>query len=156
MFGTELETMIEAGAGLVIGTAGDDRLPRGARAWGAAIVDRDERRIRVVYTADDPGVVENIRSGHVALNAAEVVSFRSVQYKGRVVATGPPTPADLELVRGHTEHFFAIVHAIDGNPMELLERMLPIEMSTFEMVVDDQFNQTPGPDAGAAMPTGSP
>jgi hypothetical protein len=146
--------MIEAGAGLILGTVGDDGAPRGVRAWGAWVVDPDEQRLRVVLTGDDPTVVANLEGRKVAVTAGNVRNLRSVQLKGRVVDVEHPTPADMEIAERHTQRFFEAVHDTDGNPLELLRVMLPSTHLVIEMIVDEQYDQTPGPTAGSALQGG--
>lgn len=152
MFATELTTMLEVGAGLVVGTVSPDGTPRADRAWAAWVVDEDTCRLRFVMSADDAEVAANLQSGAVSLTGADVSTYQSVQLKGRPVVVEAPTPADLELVRLQSETFFEAVHRTDGNPVETLRRMLPHEMVAVEMLVEETFDQTPGPSAGTAMP----
>jgi hypothetical protein len=65
-----------------------------------------------------------------------------------------PTPADLELAEFQTERFFVAVSQTDGNPMEMLVLMLPSTRIALEMIVDEQYDQTPGPTAGTALQAG--
>ena len=150
-FATELVTILETGAGLVVGTVSADGEPRADRAWGAIVVDADSRRIRFVMSADDPEVVENLQSGAASLTGAEASTYQSVQLKGRPVVIESPTAADVELARLQSETFFEAVHRSDGNPMEALRRMLPHRMVAVEMIVEETFDQTPGPSAGTAL-----
>ncbi|HSP28166.1 MAG TPA: hypothetical protein VLN74_06410 [Ilumatobacteraceae bacterium] len=153
-FATELATILEAGAGLVVGTVSAEGAPRADRAWAASVVDAENRRIRFVMSADDAAVVDNLQSGRVSLTGANVSTYQSVQLKGRPVVVEAPTASDVELARRHSESFFAAVHRVDGNPLELLRRMLPHEMVAVEMIVEESYDQTPGPTAGTAL-TGS-
>ncbi len=150
-FATELVTILETGAGLVVGTVSADGEPRADRAWAASVADADTHRIRLVMSADDPAVVENLQSGAVSLTGAEAISYQSVQLKGRPVVVESPTAADIELARLQSETFFEAVHRSDGNPVEALRRILPHRMVAVEMVVEETFDQTPGPSAGAAL-----
>ena len=154
MFASELMSMIEAGAGLLIGTVTADGAPRGVRAWAAWVVDPDEQRLRVVFTADDPVVVGSLEGRKVAVTAANVRNLRSVQLKGRVISVEQPTPADLEITESQTACFFTAVHETDGNPIELLHVLLPSTWLALEMIVDEQYDQTPGPTAGTALQAG--
>jgi hypothetical protein len=146
--------MIEAGAGLVVGTVSADGEPRATRAWAATVVDADARRVRVAIGADDEVAVENLAGGALSLTGADVTTFRSVQMKGHVVAVESPTAEDVDLVRLQSGLFFGAVHATDGNPHELLRRILPHEVIVVEMIVEEMFDQTPGPEAGSRI--GSP
>jgi hypothetical protein len=154
MFGSELTSMIEAGAGLILGTVDGDGAPRGIRAWGARVVDVDGQRVRIVLTADDRRVVDNLAGGKAAFTAADVRTLRSVQLKGRVVIVEPPTPDDVELTRAQIDRFFEAVNQTDGNPLEQMELMLPTEMVAIEVLVEEEYDQTPGPAAGAALRQG--
>ena len=101
-------------------------------------------------SADDPVAVANLDTGsvvadrrrraHVAVGAAE---------GRRSCSSSRPPPTDLERVAAHTDAFFQAVLEIDGFPLSLMRRLLPHEVVAFEMVVDERFDQSPGPDAGA-------
>ncbi len=151
-FATELMTILETGAGLVVGTVSADGEPRADRAWAASVVDAESCRLRFVMSADDPAVVENLQGAMVSLTGAEVITYQSVQLKGRPVVVEAPTAADVDLAHRQSEAFFEAVHRSDGNPVESLRRMLPHRMVAVEMIVEESFDQTPGPSAGSAFP----
>lgn len=154
MFGSELTSMIEDGAGLVVGTVDQGGEPRAARAWSVSVVDHDERRVRIVVGADDPVTVANLEAGApVALNGADVRTFRSVQLKGRVDSVAAATAEDLHLAGVQSDQFLLSVHETDGNPIEQLRRILPLEVIAIEVIVDEMYDQTPGPDAGGPLVT---
>ena len=92
--------MIDSGAGLVVGTVSDDGEPRADRGWAVVVVDEHGRRVRFVMSADDPAVVRNLETGSVSLTGAEVVTYQSIQLKGRPVVVEPPTAGDIEMARG--------------------------------------------------------
>jgi hypothetical protein len=150
-FARELMTILGNGAGLVVGTVSTEGIPRADRAWAASVVDAESHRLRFVMSADDADVVDNLQSGRVSLNGADVRTYQSVQLKGRPVVVEAPTAEDVELARRQSETFFEAVHLADGNPVEALRRMLPLEMVAVEMIVEEAFDQTPGPAAGAAL-----
>lgn len=151
MFATELTTMLEAGAGLVVGTVSADGTPRADRAWSACVVDSPTRRVRFVMSADDAAVFDNLQARSVSLTGADVRTYRSVQLKGRPVVVEAPTADDLDLAGRQSETFFEAIHSTDGNPVESLRRMLPHEMVAVEIIVEETFDQTPGPSAGSAL-----
>ena len=150
-FATELMTILESGAGLVVGTVSTDGEPRADRAWAASVVDAESCRLRFVMSADDPAVVENLQGAMVSLTGAEVITYQSVQLKGRPVVVEAATAGGLELAHRQSEAFFEAVHRSDGNPVESLRRMLPHRMVAVEMLVEETFDQTPGPSAGTAL-----
>lgn len=157
MFAVELESMIRAGAGLVVGTVSDDGQPRADRAWSAVVIDPSEPRVRFVMSADDPEVDRNLEtSSLVSLTGADVATFRSVQIKGRPIVVEEPSADDLELVRTQSERFLRAIEETDGNPVAELRRMLPQRMIAVEMIVTESYDQTPGPGAGVALDRSTP
>ncbi len=152
MFEAELTAMIDAGAGLIVGTVDDGGEPRATRAWGAAADPASPGVLRVAVTADDDVTVRNLAPGAlVAVTGADVRTLRSVQVKGRILATAAPTEGDLRMVDEQTERFLVGIHETDGNPIELLRRMLPRRIVMIEVDVSGVYDQTPGPDAGTAL-----
>ncbi|MGE0879288.1 MAG: hypothetical protein AB7L13_09045 [Acidimicrobiia bacterium] len=150
-FADEFQAMTNAGAALIVATAGTDGTPRAARAWSVTLVDAVANRLRVAVAADDPVVVENLRTGRIALTAADVRTLRSVQVKGRPLSIEEPSPADVAVTEKQSELLLAAIHETDGNPLDLLRRMLPHRVVMVEFAVDDRFDQTPGPCAGAPL-----
>ena len=151
MGGTGLMELVGAGASLVAGTVAADGEPRATRAWAAWVVDERTRRMRVVMGADDQVSVDNLENGRFALTGADVRTLRSLQLKGRVVRTEPATPEDVQLVADHSGAFFRAVHETDGMPIALLERLLPATVVAVEFEVEEMFDQSPGPGAGAVV-----
>jgi hypothetical protein len=151
MGGSGFIELIGSGAGLVAGTVAADGEPRATRAWAAQVVDDGTDRIRVVLGADDQVTVDNLRTGRFALTGADVRTLRSVQLKGRVARVEPPTAEDVEQVAEHSTAFFRAVHETDGISIAMLERMLPATVIAVEFEVDEVFDQSPGPAAGAAV-----
>jgi hypothetical protein len=151
VFGSELMEMIGSGCSLVAGTVAADGEPRATRAWATSVVDAGACRLRVVMSADDTAAVDNLRTGRFALTGANVRTLRSVQLKGRVVAVEPATPEDVDMVVEQSSAFFCAVNQTDGNPIGLLERLLPADVVVVELEVDEMYDQSPGPGAGAAV-----
>ena len=125
-------------------------------ALAVSMGDPPPKPIRQSYDPDassaaPASITTSVGSGTVSLNGADVRTYQSVQLKGRAVVVEAPTASDLELARHQSENFFGAVHRTDGNPMELLRRMLPCEMIAVEMIVEESFDQTPGPAAGTAL-----
>jgi hypothetical protein len=156
VFGAQLEAMVRAGTSLIVGTVGPDGTPRATRAWAARVVDPTRCRIRFVMAADDEVAVSNLGTGAVALTGAEVATLTSTQMKGRVVAVEEATDVDVSLMDEHSTAFFDAVNATDGNPVWLLRRLLPTTVVAVELEVDEVFDQSPGPAAGAPVPAEAP
>ncbi len=151
MGGSGFIELIGSGTSLVAGTVAADGEPRATRAWAAQVVDDQTWRVRVVMGADDQVSVDNLRTGRFALTGADVRTLRSVQLKGQVVGTEPPTADDVQQVAQHSSAFFRAVHETDGIAIALLERLLPATVLAVVFEVEEVFDQSPGPAAGAAV-----
>lgn len=150
MFSPDVMSVLEAGTSLIIGTVGEDGEPRATRAFALTVVD-DAPTVRVLISADDPVAVEQLRTGRVAITSADVRTLRSVQLKGRVVRVEASTDADIELMQEHSEAFFRAIHETDGHDIALVRSLLPITTITIEAVVEELYDQTPGPGAGVPL-----
>ena len=154
MFSSDVMSILEAGTSLIVGTVGADGEPRATRAFALTIVDEAADRVRVVMSADDPVAVEHVRTGAIAVTAADVRTLRSVQLKGRITAVEPSTEHDRETMEEHSSMFFQAIVDTDGYEYDVTRRMLPIEVISVEFVVDELFNQSPGPGAGSPVALG--
>lgn len=129
---------------------GADGAPHATRAWGLEVLDPAEGRVRLVLPGDDPVGLGNLRStARLALTACCVRTFESAQGKGRAVAVEDATAADRRLAARHCDRFFGAVEQIDGTPRLLLERLVPRAFEACVAVLDEWYDQTPGPGAGA-------
>ncbi len=139
---------IPLGSGIVVGVVGLDGRPLALRAWGLDVAADNE--LRVVMGLDE-ALVDHLPGRPIAVTSSEVRTFRSHQVKGTARAVHPATPEDEELAASQTAVFFEVVHEIDGNPIELLRRLLPARYHTVEMIVSEVFEQSPGPNAGSSI-----
>jgi hypothetical protein len=146
--------LFAAGNSLVVGTVSPDGEPRATRAWAVTVSDADAGRVRVVMTGDDPVTIANLAGGRIAVTGCAVRTLRAAQLKGQVVSIDPPTADDMVTFEEHSDEFFQEVHETDGNPIELLRRLLPRDVVVVDVAVDEVFDQSPGPGAGASVPAG--
>jgi hypothetical protein len=141
-----LSCLMHDGAGLLVGTADAEGVPRGTRGWGLRL--DDDGRLRVTVSADDPAIVENLTDGLVALTAADVRTLRSAQLKGRVVAVEEPDEDDTTTAEDQVAAFFQGIVETDGHDTAVLQHILPSRQLTIVVDVASGFDQTPGPTAG--------
>jgi hypothetical protein len=147
--------MAERGYSMIVGTVDDDGAPRATRGWGMKVVDDATGRVRFTMSADDEIVTGNLEGRIVALTGADVRSLQAVQMKGPVVAVALPDEDDLVRMSLHSDLFFQAVEETDGTPARLLKRILPHGLVAVEFVVDEIYDQSPGPGAGAAISGGT-
>lgn len=151
MLDDQTEAFLEGDCSLVVGFLTADDLPLSGHAWGAQVVQRDPTFVRVVLAARDAAHQPDPLGRSLALTAADVPTLAAVQVKGRVIADEAPTEQDLERAARHTEELFVAINRTDGEPIELLQRMLPPAYRVWTIEVDEVYDQTPGPGAGAAL-----
>lgn len=145
----DLVPFLESGCALVLGSVGPDGRPFASRGWGLDVLDADAGRIRVLVVADERPAAGTV----LAVTGTSVVTLRSMQMKGAVVEIEPTiTDADLDRSARYRDEFLGDIVGSDGTPIELLSRMLPVgPLAAVQVVVDELFDQTPGPGAGASI-----
>jgi len=133
-------------------TVGADGHPRASRAWGLTVVDAHAGRVRLLVEADDHITVANIRGrGAVAITATNVMTFGSMQLKGRGLGIEQPTAEDTAKRDQYTHDFLDDVHAANSYPMDVMERWAGRRIIAALIEVDSLYDQTPGPSAGVAI-----
>lgn len=156
MTGTPPLDLLQGGSSsLVVGVLDPDGEPFATRAWGITAVATDPLVLRVLLPAGSmakigrrPGDGATFR---LALTAADVESLDSVQVKGTAGDLEEPSLEDLERFTWYLDHFLVAINRVDGNEFELLRRWSPNDVVACTVEVDELFDQTPGPGAGARL-----
>lgn len=150
MIDEPLRAFLERGCAMIVGTVGNDGTPHAQRAWGCSVVD--DTTVRVLLDATDPVLHGHLADGgRIAVTSADVRTLRSVQLKGRVARIEPPTAADDERCAAHNDELFDDILATDFYPREYTERMVPPTYVAAVVEVEEVYDQTPGPSAGAPV-----
>ena len=149
--------LMERGA-LIVGMTREDGAPYATRGWGLQVVDEPSQDgdhlaiVRVLLPEDDTVAIAAAEPGRsIAVTAADVVTLRSAQFKGRSLGTAPATEEDLEQSARYFDKFSSDVARADGQPRELLGRLVPHRLVRCVVVVHEAYNQTPGPGAGEEL-----
>jgi hypothetical protein len=147
----ELKAFVEAGAVASVGTRSGDLVPNGLRGWGTR-VSADKTAVEIFD--DRPAAatcISNLRdNGRIAVCFTEVSTNRSVQLKGRCVEVGDPQAADWTAVDAHREAFTREVGLL-GFPAQVVRNMWSTQVVKIRFVVEDIYDQTPGPKAGRPL-----
>lgn len=146
--------LAERGCALVVGTVGPDGSPYASRGWGLTLTPTTTGPVRLLLDAGDAVTLANLRregDGRVAITGADVVTLRSFQLKGRVVAIEDAGDEDRAKVGRYCDDFFADIEATDGTPRVLTERLRPAAYVACTVEVDEAYDQTPGPGAGSRV-----
>ena len=152
MFDVQTAELLQPGSALIVGSVAADGTPHASRGWGLTVVPGSST-VRLLVDADDSVLLANLTAtGAIAVSVCDVRTYRAVQLKGMADAPRPADdPADVERGAEHVAAFFTAIHATEGTPIELLERLAPAALAVCTITVTDVFEQTPGPSAGAPM-----
>lgn len=142
---------LHSGCAVLIGTVDAEGQPHASRGWGLTV---DGAQLRVLADAGDPQLLSNLQPGVlVAITVASVLTFKSRQMKGRVLAMDTVTDVDDGKLRQYVADFTNDIHEVDRLPMEQLRRWADRQVLPFTVEIDSSFDQTPGPSAGTPLDT---
>jgi len=137
---------LHGGCALIVCTFYAEGEPYASRAWGLTVMcAEDAVRVRLLVTPDV------VAEGRIAITATDVPTLHSLQLKGRIAHVEPMTETDLAKFEQYTEDFYGDIERTDHIPRDLLERVRPREFLACTIVVDELYNQTPGPRAGTSV-----
>ncbi|HEX6418272.1 MAG TPA: hypothetical protein VFZ77_07240 [Acidimicrobiales bacterium] len=152
MVAADTAELLEGGSALIVGVVAPGGEPVATRGWGLTLVPGGTLRARLLLADDDAEALGHLGAGaRVAITAADVPTLRSVQIKGRSRGLQPATGDDRVRAAGYVEAFFGDIVANDGTPRAVLDRVVPRGYVACDVVVDEVFDQTPGPGAGAPL-----
>lgn len=141
-----MRQFLDGPCGSVFGATGPDGLPHAGYAWGVQ-PSPDGASLRVITEA---GPAFSIGST-MAVTSADVKTYRTLQIKGIIRAAERPTPEDRYIAKVNIERFVAAVVEIDQFPPELIDLFPSVDFDVYVIDVDEIFDQSPGPHAGAAV-----
>ncbi len=147
---TALKDFLESGIAAQAGTADLKGRPFSTSAWGPRV--NDDGSVTVFLDAERSirplaNLAENPK---IAVIFGDPISYRSVQLKGRWIATSAPTSEERDWVRRHRERY-ASVTVLVGDRAEAMRNAWMEEVIRIDFAVDAAFDQTPGPNAGLPL-----
>ena len=147
----ELRSHLESGVAVGIATRNSDLEPSAIRGWGVR-VSSDGRAVEVFLDRPAAGpCVANLQdNGRIALCTVDVSNLRSIQLKGRCVEVVDPDAADWPWIERHREAFTVAVANI-GYPPQVTRHLWSTQVIKVRFVVEEFYDQTPGPQAGRAL-----
>jgi hypothetical protein len=146
----DLAAFLDSGVSMVGASATDELEPEAFRMWGASLSDAG--LLRALVSSDAGKTFEHVREGTVlCMTFADPLTLRSVQLKGRAIgAAEAPGPADLASMEGY-EDLLRPKSRLNGTPPALLDAIRPRSVFVISIVVEEAYNQTPGPSAGTRI-----
>lgn len=149
-FNDDLREFVALPVAVLVGTGDKDQHPEGLGAWGPRV--SGDQSLDVFLDAERADrTLANLRdNGRIAITLAYPISYRSVQFKGRVRDVADATGDDLEFVRKHREAF-VVVTSLIGDPPETIRALWLDRVIRVTMDIEHAFDQTPGPEAGKPL-----
>lgn len=148
LFDAQLAAFLEGDAAQCVATADHEHRPVVGRAWGLR-VDREHAEVRSVVGADRATAANLAVGRRIALVAADVATYRSVQLKGEITSVMAAGPRDRRTYDTYRHRFATAVAAVGGTtPMGAV---WPSAIVVVTIAVDAVFDQTPGAGAGAPL-----
>jgi hypothetical protein len=140
---------------LIVAAVTPDGAPHASRGWGITL-DMDHRTARLLLPAGDDVVIAALaaRDARIAVTAGDIDTLHSAQIKGRALRIEPATATDEVTAAEYVDSFAAAVERVDGTPRALIERLVPTAYVACTITIDEVFDQTPGPGAGASVAGG--
>jgi hypothetical protein len=147
----ELKSFLEVDRVVSVGTTSDDLVPSGVRAWGPT-VNEDGASIQLFLDRPSAAAaIANLRdNGRIAVCFTHVHTLRSVQLKGRCVEIGDPQAEDWSVIERHRMGFAEAADEI-GYPKHVVRNMWSAQVVRVRFMVEEIFDQTPGPGAGGKL-----
>jgi hypothetical protein len=109
-------------------------------------------QFRLVLGAEDDRLFQDPSGSRaVAITAEDPRTLNMVQFKGRAGMTEPATDDDQAEVGRYCDSFFGVLTEVDGTDRRLLERLVPVSFVACTVVIEELYDQTPGPGAGARL-----
>ena len=150
MIEAEVAEQLESACSLLVGTVGESGVPDATRGWGVEVLGPD--RLRVLLSTEAARTLANLADGgRVALTTTHFFTMVSWQLKGRATSVAPATAPDRIRHDAFCSGCVQTLHESDGAPEEVIWRLVPADIVACEMVVEQVFDQTPGPGAGACI-----
>ena len=141
---------VDSGVSMVGASADEQLVPEAFRMWGASLGDGGV--LRALVSSDAGQTFERVAPGTLlCMTFTDVLNLRSIQVKGRSVgAPEPPGPADVACLERYDEAL-SPKSRLNGTPPALLQAIRPRSVFVVSIVVEEAYDQTPGPTAGARL-----
>jgi hypothetical protein len=146
-----LQEWLQEGASVIVGTADAEGVPATCRGIALSPAKDPDTLIVHLPAATAHETLANIATTRrIAVVAAHPLSHRTVQVKGVTRGVKLAPAADEAFVRARWEAFCGVLSEI-GLPRRVTLRIAHWPAFAVEMTIEEVFDQTPGPNAGAPL-----
>jgi len=146
-----LKTHVESVGTILVGTRDADLRPEITRGWSAHILPDCHTIDLCVSLSAGAKTLANLRDHEeVAVTFHHMNTYKTMQLKGRFLGSGGLTPEDWERVQHHRNAFLAQAK-LNGVPLDIAARLFADDLVRIRFVVQQAFEQTPGPGAGGKL-----
>jgi len=146
-----LAEFLQSGLGIHLGTRNEQLEPCGCRATAIKVEDDGKHAVVYVPKHASPQIFENLRTnGCVAVSISRPADERAVQVKGLMLFSWDAKPEEEAFARMQWNAFLGQLEGI-GLPGVATNSWKVFPCVAVRIKVAALFNQTPGPDAGAAL-----
>lgn len=152
VIGSELRERLAEGYAAVAATCDERLRPELARVWGMEVSPDGRVLTFCVQAAPGSRMRANIERGsRVAITATKPTTYRSTQIKGRLRDVWEATEEDLARARAQNDAFAIDVVPLGIDRASSARFMHEAELCTVAIDVEEIYDQTPGPAAGARL-----
>lgn len=143
--------ILEDAGTILVGTRDATLTPEITRGWGPTILPDGHTIDLCISLSAGAKTLENLRDHEeVAVTFHQTVTYKTVQLKGRFLESGEPTPQDWESVE-RQKNILTEQAKVHGIPMSIGSRLFACDLIKLRFVVEQAFEQTPGPGAGGTL-----
>lgn len=136
---------------ILVGTRDAALTPEITRGWGPTILPDGHTIDLCISLSAGAKTLENLgEHEEVAVTFHQTVSYKTVQLKGRFLESGEVTSQDWEAVE-RQKRILAEQAKLHGIPLEIGSRILNTDLVRIRFIVQEAFEQTPGPGAGGVL-----
>jgi hypothetical protein len=138
-----------SGVAIIVATRDGDLRPEIGRGW-APVVDGSNVTLCITARDGSPTRTNLESNGRIAVTCSRPTTYRTIQLKGSVVEIRDVRPDDEQRVAGHLEAFIAEAQKL-GLPQGFGQTFVAGELIAVTFAVEELYDQTPGPGAGAPL-----
>ena len=148
----ELKEFVESGVATIIGTVDRAGRPHIVFGWGARVgEDRTSVTVFVEEARASRPFSNLAETATVAMTVTSPVSYRSVQFKGALLATGSAEAADEPWVQKQRDAFQVETMLVGDSPQSMKNMAMSGPLVWLRFKTERAFDQTPGPEAGLPL-----